>query len=85
MTTNENLASKDQFPMAETIIAGDYAQVLSEFAFSPNDFVVIVHGEPEHDYAALKAVIEKNNAYVGLLRQPKEKRNSYREAKKRRR
>src|SRR5208283_4082377 len=61
------LANKEKFPMAETIIAGDYAQVLSEFALSPNDSVVIAHGEPEHDYAALKAVIEKNAAYVGLL------------------
>jgi xanthine dehydrogenase accessory factor len=61
------LANKEQFPMAEDIIAGDYAQVLSKFELSPNDSVVIVHGEPEHDFAALKAVIEKNTSYVGLL------------------
>ena len=67
------LANKTQFPTAETIIAGDYAQVLSEFVFSPNDSVVIAHGEPEHDYAALKAVIEKNTAYVGLLGSRKKK------------
>ncbi len=61
------LANKEKFPTAEIIIAGDYAQVLSEFVLSPTDSVVIAHGEPEHDYAALKAVIEKNTAYVGLL------------------
>ena len=67
------LASKEKFPMAETIIAGDYAKVLGEFAFNPTDSVVIVHGEPVHDYAALKAVIEKNTAYVGLLGSRKKK------------
>ena len=67
------LANKEQFPTAETILSGDYTQVLSEFLFSPNDSVVIAHGEPEHDYAALKAVIEKNTAYVGLLGSPTKK------------
>jgi xanthine dehydrogenase accessory factor len=61
------LANKEQFPMAENIIAGDYAQILSTFELGSSDFVVIAHGEPEHDYAALKSVIEKNAAYVGLL------------------
>jgi len=67
------LAGKEKFPMAENIIGGDYAQILGEFAFSPTDSVVIVHGEPEHDYAALKAVIEKDTAYVGLLGSLKKK------------
>jgi xanthine dehydrogenase accessory factor len=67
------LASKEKFPTAETIIAGNYAQVLGEFVFSPTDSVVIAHGEPAHDYAALKTVIEKNTAYVGLLGSPKKK------------
>jgi len=61
------IAKKEQFPTAENIIAGDYAHVLGEFVFSPTDTVVIAHGEPEHDYAALKAVIERDTAYVGLL------------------
>ena len=61
------LASKDRFPMAETIVAGDYSEVLGNFALSSNDFVVVAHGEPEHDYTALKKTLEKNPAYVGLL------------------
>jgi len=61
------LAEKAKFPTAENIIAGDYAQVLSEFAFSPSDSVIVAHGGPEHDYAALKAVVEKDVAYVGVL------------------
>jgi len=61
------LANKERFPTAETIIAGDYSQLLSEFVITPTDSIVIAHGEPEHDYAALKEVIEKNTAYIGLL------------------
>jgi xanthine dehydrogenase accessory factor len=61
------LANKKNFPMAEKIIAGDYSKVLSGFELTPNDIVVIAHGEPEHDYAALKNVIQKKVAYVGLL------------------
>jgi xanthine dehydrogenase accessory factor len=61
------LASKEQFPMAEDILAGDYAQILNKFELSPNDSVVIAHGEPEHDYAALKTVIGTKAAYIGLL------------------
>ena len=61
------LASKECFPMAEDIIAGDYAQILGVFEVNSKDSIVIAHGEPEHDYAALKNLIQKKSAYVGLL------------------
>ncbi len=61
------LVTKERFPMAESIIAGDYAKVFDNFMLGSRDFVVIAHGEPEHDYIALKKVIQKNPAYVGLL------------------
>ena len=65
------LVTKEHFPMAEDVIAGDYAQVLSGFDMSPCDFAVVAHGEPEHDYSAVKKLIEKNPAYIGLLGSPK--------------
>jgi len=65
------LVTKEHFPMAEDVIAGDYAQVLSGFDMSPRDFAVVAHGEPEHDYSAVKNLIEKNPAYIGLLGSPK--------------
>jgi len=65
------LVTKEHFPMAEDVIAGDYAQVLSGFDMSPRDFAVVAHGEPEHDYSAVKKLIEKNPAYIGLLGSPK--------------
>ena len=53
--------------MAETIIAGDYSKVLNDLLLNPSDSIVIAHGEPEHDYVALKSLIDKDAAYVGLL------------------
>jgi len=61
------LADKNQFSMAETIVAGDYDKVFSDFEMSSGDFAVVAHGEPEHDYLALKKLVEKNPAYIGLL------------------
>jgi len=64
---NAELASKERFPMAERIVTGNFAEILDEIDVSPRDIVVIVHGEPEHDYMALKKIIEKRPAYLGLL------------------
>ncbi len=63
----QKLARKDQFPMAEKILAGNYTQILSGLELGSSDFVVIAHGEPEHDYTALYNVMVKNAGYVGLL------------------
>ncbi len=60
-------ANEEYFPMAETIVVGDFTRVVSAFKVRPDDFVVIAHGNPERDYAALKAIAEKKPAYIGLL------------------
>jgi len=64
---NEKLASKEQFPMAKEIIAGEYKEILDRVNVSQRDFVVIVHGEPEHDYLALEKMIRKKPFYIGLM------------------
>jgi xanthine dehydrogenase accessory factor len=64
---DENLANKKRFPMAERIITGSFNEILDKLDLTPKDFVVIVHGEPEHDYMALKRFLEKKPAYIGLL------------------
>lgn len=64
---NEDLANRDRFPTAAEIFTGDFNEILDRIAVGAQDFVVIVHGEPEHDYLALKKMIEKRPAYVGLL------------------
>jgi xanthine dehydrogenase accessory factor len=64
---DEKLANRKKFPMAEKIVTGNFADTLDQLDVNPKDFVVIVHGEPEHDYLALKKMLEKKPAYVGLL------------------
>lgn len=64
---NEKLASRERFPMAKEIITGEYGEILDKINISQRDFVVIVYGEPEHDYLALKKIIQKKPFYAGLM------------------
>lgn len=64
---NEKLANKERFPMAEKIITGNFKEIMDKIEMGSHDFVVIVHGEPEHDYLALEKTIRKSPTYIGLL------------------
>lgn len=64
---NEELACKERYPMAEKIIVGNFNEILEKMDTNSRDMVVIVHGEPEHDYLALEKMIKKKPAYIGLL------------------
>jgi len=64
---NKELATKERFPMAKEIIVGDFLEILDKIEVQPHDYVVIVYGEPEHDYLALKKMLENRVHYVGLL------------------
>jgi xanthine dehydrogenase accessory factor len=64
---NEELASKERYLMAQKIITGNFNEILEKMDVGRNDFVVIVHGEPEQDYLALEKIAEKKPAYIGLL------------------
>jgi len=64
---DDERATEERFPTAERVITGDFASSVGELEVYPNDFVVIVHGEPEHDYIALKTMAAKKPAYIGLL------------------
>jgi xanthine dehydrogenase accessory factor len=63
----DKLANRERFPMAEEIITGDFNQILEKIKIGFNDFVIIAHGEPEHDYLALEIAIKRKPAYIGLL------------------
>lgn len=64
---NKKLATKERFPMAKEILVGNFTEILDKVEVRPNDFVVIIHGEPEHDYLALKKMLGKCVRYIGLL------------------
>jgi xanthine dehydrogenase accessory factor len=61
------LANKERFPMADEIVTGDFNEILNRISVGKLDFVIIAHGEPEHDYLALKQIVKKTPAYIGLL------------------
>lgn len=61
------LACRERFPMAEKIVVGNFDKILTKLDVDSKDSVVIVHGEPEHDYLALEKIVKKKPAYVGLL------------------
>ena len=64
---NKGLATRERFPMAKEILVGDFTEILDKVEVRPDDFVVIVHGEPKHDFMALKKMLEREVRYVGLL------------------
>lgn len=64
---NEELACKERYPMAEKIVVGSFDEILDKLSVGSRDNVVIVHGEPEHDYSALEKMVKKKPAYIGLL------------------
>ena len=67
LMTNAGKSARSSFRWQKTFWQATTRQVLSSLKLGPSDFVVIANGEPEHDYAALRNVIVKDAAYVGLL------------------
>lgn len=64
---NVELANRERFPMADEIVTGSFNEILNRISVGTCDFVIIAHGEPEHDYLALNQIIKKAPVYVGLL------------------
>jgi len=53
------LASRERYPYAESIVVGDVVNELSKLEFTDNDIAVIVYGEVETDYQALKHLVTR--------------------------
>lgn len=64
---DKKTANAERYPMAENVVTGDFNDILGQISVGSNDSVVIVHGEPEHDYKALEEMIKRKPAYLGLL------------------
>ncbi len=56
---NPQLASKERYPYAESIITGDIIENLSKLEFTDSDVAVIAYGEVETDYQALKYLVTR--------------------------
>ncbi|MFQ6053234.1 MAG: XdhC family protein [Candidatus Bathyarchaeia archaeon] len=60
-------ATSERFPMATGILSGPFEEELERVEVRPLDFVAIVHGETGHELAALRSMIPRKPAYIGLL------------------
>ncbi len=60
-------ASRERFPDADLVKAGPIAELASEFPYGDNAYVVIVTRGHKEDEEALRAFIEKETAYLGLI------------------
>lgn len=63
----EAFANADRFPMADTVICGDFVEELRRFPIGPNTFAVLVSRGHKQDETALKEVAVSDAAYVGMI------------------
>ncbi len=59
-------ATQDRFPGME-VHAGPFEEELEGVEVRPSDFVAVVHGETRYEIAALRSVLRRKPAYIGLL------------------
>lgn len=63
----EDFASRERFPEAETVLAGDIEESIDNYAMTRNSAVIIVTRGHKYDYQALSAAARSNAGYVGLM------------------
>lgn len=60
-------ATRERFPMAKEIHAEPFEEELKKVDVKPSDFVAVVHGETGYELAALRTMLRRRPAYIGLL------------------
>jgi xanthine dehydrogenase accessory factor len=63
----EEFANPDRFPMAEQIFATDTAAALDAFDIGASDYIVLVSRGHQMDELALRHVVGRGAAYVGMI------------------
>lgn len=63
----EEFCNKERFPEADELNVGDIDELLSEYSINDNCYVVIVTRGHNHDEIALRAVIESDAKYIGMI------------------
>ena len=65
----EEFASRDRFPTADQVKAGDFSTVIKSIEFHSDDCVVIITHGHEHDELVLKECLSKKNGpeYIGMI------------------
>lgn len=62
-----DFASRERFPDAHEVIAGDVEQAVTAYPVTPGTAIVIVTRGHKHDYQALSAAARSSAGYVGLM------------------
>lgn len=61
----KEFASRELFPTAYDVVAGDYEDIYKSIETGPNDYIVIV--THAYDLVVLRQVIARNHAYTGVI------------------
>ena len=63
----ESFANEERFPTAGRVICGDIVEELGRLAIDATTYVVLVSRGHKQDEAGLRAVVESDAAYVGMI------------------
>ena len=63
----EMYANAERFPMADKVLCGDFTALLAEFPIDETTYIVMVSRGHKQDETALRAVVTRGAAYVGMI------------------
>jgi xanthine dehydrogenase accessory factor len=63
----EMYANAERFPMADKVMCGDFTEHLSSFPIGPTTYIVMVSRGHKQDETALRVVMSRGAAYVGMI------------------
>lgn len=67
MDDREEFASRERFPMAEHVIAGDTTEALDAMTFGSTDYIVLVSRGHKQDEDALRHSVGRGAVYIGMI------------------
>lgn len=62
-----SFANRERFPSADDIIVGDFDQVLRNYRWVPNTYIVLVTRGHEFDVVSLRHILYWDVAYIGMI------------------
>jgi xanthine dehydrogenase accessory factor len=62
-----SFASRERFPDADQVIAGDFEATLRDFSFGPQTHAVLVTRGHQYDVFSLRHMIHHDVAYIGMV------------------
>ncbi len=63
----EKYANRERFPEADRVICADFGETLRDFPITPSTYVVIITRAHTYDEEALRLILGKPAAYIGMI------------------